>query len=149
MTASVKGNDGAPNISLKDLISINDIDQVISNEIDIRLTDVAHASPAQYAIYFEKVAGFGLGPYLDTYIELKATRDILVHNDGVINAVYTRKAGNNSRGSEKTKIVIDAEYFEGSIRTLKNITSAIYRGLLKKYGESQSFANAAIGVLDI
>jgi hypothetical protein len=139
---SAKGNDGARAVDLKAIIEKGDVEAILREEAMSRLNEVMYASPAQYAAYFEKVTGFGLGSHLGEYIELKATRDLLVHNDGTINDIYLGKAGASARGSAGQKIAVDTAYFEHSVRTLKNISSTIYRGLLDKYGDSAEFSQS-------
>lgn len=73
---------------------------------------------------------------------MKATRDLLVHNDGVINAIYLEKAGELARGQNGEVVPISSEYFESSVRDMKNMSSIIYRGLLNKYGSSPEFSQS-------
>ncbi len=139
---SAKGNEGNPSIAFKDIIEVADVERLIVHQAVLRLNEVTYASPEQYAIYFESVTGFSLGDHLPKYIEIKATRDLLVHNDGIINPVYLEKAGELARGKLDDRININTAYFEETVRTLKHINSAIYRGMLDKYGESKPFADA-------
>lgn len=139
---SAKGNEGERAVDLKALIEKNDLEEILSDQATSRLNEVMYASPTQYGAYFQKVTGFSLGDQLSEYVELKATRDLLVHNDGIVNDIYREKAGTLARGNIGTRINVDAEYFEKSVRLLKNISSAIYRGLLDKYGKSSPFAEA-------
>lgn len=139
---SAKGNQSEYSVNLRDVIDSKGIEDILFNRAQSRINEAMYASPKQYAAYFEKVTGFDLGPNLDTYIELKATRDLLVHNEGIINQIYLGKAGALARGEKGTSIVVDAIYFEKSVRALKNISSSIYRGLLEKYGDSREIAQA-------
>lgn len=139
---SAKGNEGELSVDLKTLIDKGDLEAILVDRAKSRLNEVMYASPTQYAVYFEKITGFSLGDNLSAYVELKATRDLLIHNDGIINEIYLEKVGGLARGAAGTRIIVDTDYFEKSVRLLKNISSAIYRGLLDKYGASAQFANS-------
>ncbi|MDQ1902826.1 hypothetical protein RAH32_20635 [Paracoccus sp. WLY502] len=139
---SIKGNESSKNVDLKTIIEKNDIDTLIFDQAKMRINEALYASPKQYADYFTKVCGFDLGPHLQNYIEMKATRDLLVHSEGVVNAIYLEKAGELARGKNGEIVPIDAEYFESSVRDMKNMSSTIYRGLLNKYGDSTEFSQS-------
>lgn len=139
---SAKGNEGDRTVSLREIIEKADVDRLIFEQAQSRLNEIMYASPAQYSSYFENVTGFTLGEPLPEYIEMKATRDLLIHNDGYINEIYIAKAGKLARGKLHEQITVDVDYFDRSVRLLKNISSNIYRGLLDKYGESSQFAEA-------
>lgn len=139
---SAKGNEGDRSISLKDIIDKENIEDIVVDQALLRIHEVMHASPSQYSMYFEKVVGFNLGENVARYVEIKATRDLLIHNDGLINEIYIAKAGKFARGDINERISVDSQYFEESVRNLKNISSTIYRGLMDKYGDSAPFAKA-------
>lgn len=139
---SIKGNEASKNVDLKMIIEKNDIDALIYDQAKMRINEALYSSPRQYADYFTKVCGFDLGSHLQSYIEMKATRDMLVHNDGVVNAIYLEKAGALARSKNGEIVPINAEYFESSVRNMKNMSSTIYRGLLNKYGDSTEFSQS-------
>ncbi|MGV3652408.1 MAG: hypothetical protein ACO1OK_13370 [Devosia sp.] len=139
---SAKGNEGERSVDLKTLIDEGDLEAILIYQATSRLNEVMYASPAQYAVYFQKITGFSLGDHLSAYVELKATRDLLIHNDGIINEIYLEKVGDRARGVVGDRIIVDADYFEQSVRLLKKISSTIYRGLLDKYGVSAQFAES-------
>src|SRR5690606_24248426 len=45
------------------------------------------------------------------YIEVKASRDIFIHNQGVANEIYARKAGSHARVTPGMLLPADAAYF--------------------------------------
>lgn len=54
-------------------------------------------------------------------MECKATRDIIVHNAGIINKIYIEKTGSNARGIIGEEIVIDKLYFENLLVLSKSL----------------------------
>ena len=57
------------------------------------------AKPKDYIDAFRKILSINLNDDLvSDYIEIKASRDIIVHNLGEINKLYIDKAGSKARG---------------------------------------------------
>lgn len=62
---------------------------------------------------------------IQVLIELKASRDLIVHNDSTINKKYIDKTNGLARGNIGDKINIDVEYFEIAFATIKSIIGQI------------------------
>jgi hypothetical protein len=60
---------------------------------------------------------------VESLAEVKATRDILEHNAGVVNDVYVRKAGKKARYSVGVRIDIDDAYHLESWRLIKKVVA--------------------------
>ena len=89
------------------------IEEMKLNVVDSILNDMAYKSPRDYAGEFEKYTGVRLleSPPFHRFIELKATRDIHIHNSGIANQVYLAKAGTSSRVRLGEYVVVDLRYF--------------------------------------
>jgi len=74
----------------------------------------------------EKVLSIKIDETLwDNWFESKATRDLIVHNSGIINKIYLEKAGTVARGKSGEKIVIDKKYFESTCVLIKSLVGKI------------------------
>lgn len=74
------------------------------------------------------------GELIDDLKEKKATRNLLLHNDLVVNKRYLETAGNKVRASEpETKLNITKEYLISTIELLKQILTDINLCLVDKY----------------
>ncbi|HJR09002.1 MAG TPA: hypothetical protein VJ842_17215 [Pyrinomonadaceae bacterium] len=60
---------------------------------------------------------------------MKATRDLLIHNSGVINDVYLSKVEAKKRGERGERILINAGYFDHCISTLKRLSGIVKRDI--------------------
>jgi hypothetical protein len=60
---------------------------------------------------------------IDSLAEVKATRDILEHNAGVVNETYLRKAGKKARHAAGETVVIDDTYHLASWTLIKKIVT--------------------------
>jgi hypothetical protein len=59
-----------------------------------QLVTVFYGSPERYFEYIENVLSIQIEKELkDTFAEIKASRDIIVHNSGIANEIYVGKRG--------------------------------------------------------
>ena len=79
--------------------------------------------PTEYLNAAAKVLGIKNDPKIvDDYIEIKASRDIIVHNSGTINRLYVDKAGLKGRGNVGEALKIDYQYFRSVIEVVKRLS---------------------------
>jgi hypothetical protein len=122
----IGGGDSKKDVSLDLLLRATSIEDVIEEVIKHRLLAVSYAKPREYLKYVERVAQIDTSlDAFEEYLEIKATRDIIIHNAGVANETYLEKAGDRKRADDGQRLSVDAVYFEGAISTLKRCTSAI------------------------
>ena len=71
---------------------------------------------------------------IDDLIEIKETRNLLLHNNLVVNNLYLQKAGKNKRADiQGVKLKVDQEYIIQSISTLNQLVIEIEDNLKSKY----------------
>jgi hypothetical protein len=98
------------------------IEEIVGSE----LVNVFYANPKAQLTYLEKVLGIGLDDATkSTWREIKASRDIIVHNSGVINETYMLKAETRARGAVGDDLVVDKVYFEESASAMKSLVGRI------------------------
>ncbi|MGQ8335021.1 hypothetical protein ACUNWD_00605 [Sunxiuqinia sp. A32] len=90
--------------------SLEEIKISIVNNI---LNELAYKSPKDYSEEFNKYVGVNLleHPPFHKYIELKATRDIHIHNSGIANEIYLTKAATLARVKNGEFLPVDIQYF--------------------------------------
>lgn len=67
------------------------------------------------------------------YVEINATRDLIVHNNGIVNEFYIRKSGDRARAQPGDRINVDFEYFDESISCIKDLVISIHKQLETKF----------------
>jgi len=79
--------------------------------------ELAYKSPKEYAECVSEFFGFDICNTIvqyPRYQELKATRDILIHNRGVANEIYSHKAGSHARARVGQSLPVNIGYFLSS-----------------------------------
>ncbi|MBA4063314.1 MAG: hypothetical protein C0501_06300 [Isosphaera sp.] len=100
-------------VELGTVLDAPDKDAVLRGVIEKELNDVKYRRVADWFDYLRKLVGVP-GPSADAAAELaeaKAGRDVLVHNKGVVNAVYAAKAGVKSRYAPGDILELPDPYF--------------------------------------
>jgi len=109
-------------------------EDVIRRFVTMKCEGLMFGKPSEYLDKAAKVLSIELDAELvKTFIEIKASRDIIIHNGGRINKLYLDKAGNQRRGQEGEELVVDRAYFKHVIVTLKSLSGQIQRKTEDKY----------------
>ena len=95
---------------------------------------VFYAEPKDYLSYFESITGVVIPETLFlSFVETKATRDLIIHNSGKVNDLYLRKSGKSARGKPGTIIPLNEDYFGNCISVMKSISDEIDKQVSAKY----------------
>jgi hypothetical protein len=128
---AILGDKGIPPELFLEHESRNDL---LENVIALRCQDLMFGKPADYLAKVGKVLSIEIDEeIINTFIEMKASRDVIIHNQGEINRLYVDKAGDKKRGDLGDELVIDADYFEDVIENAKLLSGAIQRETELKY----------------
>ena len=121
-------------VPLELFLELKDHDVLLERLVEARCQELMFAKPADYISKFERVLSIELpAETVADYLEIKATRDLLVHNQGRINNIYVAKAGANKRGENGDELRVDADYFGEVVVTAKSLSGAIQRLTEEQY----------------
>ncbi|MGR4866615.1 hypothetical protein [Caulobacter sp. LARHSG274] len=99
---------------------------VIRRFVALKCEGLMFGKPSDYLDKAAKVLSIELDAELvRAFIEIKASRDIIIHNSGLINKLYVEKAGDARRGEVGEDLIIDHDYFRHVIVTLKALSGGI------------------------
>ena len=141
LTLSVQGIQVERNVPIEVILQSDNLESVLAEVIRRRISAVSYASPRAYLEYLNNVAGIKTSdPAFLNYIEIKAARDVIVHNAGIINDVYIQKAEDKSRGNLGDRLVIDSDYFDHCVATLKRVSGIIQRDVEKNFPKDTNSA---------
>jgi hypothetical protein len=122
-------------IDLKDILSAKTLDDIYMTIINQKIYKLFYASPSDYFKYLNNVIQITLeADLIESYIEIKATRDLIIHNNGKVNQIYIQKSGKKGRATNtKQNIPINEEYYIQSFSVLKKIVRDSYEIASKVY----------------
>ena len=108
---------------------------ILAEMIRIKSEGLTFLPPAKYIERVEKALSIELdASVVAQFIEAKASRDLIVHADGLINAAYRKKAGDLARGQLGDTLIIDEDYFRHIIVTTKQLSGEIASKIEEKFG---------------
>lgn len=104
---------GKRSIPFQTVLESTSIEEVHLRATDILLNELSYKSPVEFAESLQPLISLNLRecPAFHKYMEIKASRDIFIHNRGVANDVYVRKAGTHQRVNAGVKLPADPLYF--------------------------------------
>lgn len=105
------------------ILNAQNLDDVIQEIVDKEVDEVFYGPPVAWFSYFKEKLNWMYpdGADVDKIAEIKTTRDILVHNNGIINAVYLSKAGQGARGAEGQRVEVDEVYHRETWKLLHGV----------------------------
>lgn len=100
-------------ITMQAVLESKSIEEVHIRASDALLNELAYKSPQEFAEALNALLSINLleCPAFHKYMELKATRDIYIHNRGVANEIYLRKAGTHARVTAQQPLPVNIQYF--------------------------------------
>jgi hypothetical protein len=105
------------------VIKAPDKTAVILAVVDKELNELKYERVADWFAYLERLTKLGCptADEIEHLAEIKASRDILVHNKGMANATYVSKAGSHARYKDGERLEIPERYHCESWETIKKV----------------------------
>ena len=118
-------------LDIDQVLACDNLDQIKLAIVDSILNEFAYKSPKEYADEFSFYSGVKLleTPVFHQYIELKATRDIHIHNKGFANEIYLNKAGVLARVKSGYYLPVTIQYFLEMYEQCLQLTEVLERAL--------------------
>lgn len=130
---TISGVNFSKEVTIVDLID-KDKDTLIRNIIDQRVEGLFYASPQKQMEYFDKALGIKVDDDIwGKWIEIKARRDLWIHNAGIVNQVYIDKVREYKLCGFGDEAIIDEKYFGDCVATLKAMIGRIDRDIRNIY----------------
>jgi hypothetical protein len=91
------------------------------------LNELKYERPKAWFDYLGKIIKLGCPTEeeIERIAEMKAARDLIIHNTGIVNKTYTEKAGTKARYMPGDKVVIDRPYFDNCWALAKKLVDDI------------------------
>lgn len=100
-------------IDISIILSSNSLEEAKLYVVNKFINELAYQSPEDFVKDFEQITSINLfeTPVTHRYKEIKTTRDIYIHNMGIVNEIYIKKAGSHARAKIGENLPIDIQYF--------------------------------------
>lgn len=124
---------GDKEIKLHRIISKTSIVAVVEELVDHELNERRYEKPKEWFEFINRVERLGCPSEdeINTISEMKAGRDVLEHNSGVVNNTYLLKSGGKARFKEGDYIEIPDAYLRASWDLLKKVCNELVNAAIK------------------
>jgi len=118
----------------REILSLPDKPAIIDALIEKELRDVFYDRPSNWFGYLNNLVSLGAPTQKDveSFSEIKATRDILVHGQGIANAYYVDKSGKAARVRLGEPINVPEPYHQQSWTLICKLVRDIGDGMAAK-----------------
>lgn len=121
-------------VEMRTILESSDKSAVVLTVVDKELNELKYKRVAEWFTYLEGLATLGCPTpeEIDDLAEIKASRDILVHNNGVVNATYVEKAGKRARYQVGEKLEIPEHYHRESWERIRKVVDELSNAAVEK-----------------
>lgn len=121
-------------LTLRDVLDLDDKGAIIARFVENEVRGLGYKRPEEWFQEINKHARLGCPSEdeMQVVCEIKATRDILTHNRGIVNHVYRLKSGPLARFDEGETIDIPDDYLLRAHASIKTIVQVMTRAAINK-----------------
>jgi hypothetical protein len=114
-------------LEFRTVLEATNRDEIVSGVIQKHLNQLKYEQPREWFIAINKAMQLDCPTEdeVDSLAEIKAARDILEHNAGMVNEIYCRKAGKKARFQVGDRIEIEDAYHLESWRLIKKVVKEL------------------------
>ncbi len=126
-------------ILVQAVLEASSLQEVHLKATDALANELSYKSPLEFAEAVDALVGVNLlaCPAFHKYVEVKATRDIHVHNRGLANDIYTRKSASHARVKSGAYLPVDTNYFLESYESCLQLTDWLENELHQHWHSSE------------
>lgn len=127
----------AKQVAFRIVLDSADKPEIIRTVVQKELVEVAYGRVEDWFENLEKIAKLGCPSpeEVERLAEIKASRDVLVHNKGIANSIYVDKSSGRARFREGETLTIPEGYHRDSWRLIRQVVADIADAALKKLGK--------------
>jgi hypothetical protein len=109
---------------------------LIQTVVDGELNQLKYERLSEWFAYAERLAKFGCpsADEIERLAEIKASRDVLVHNNGIANTVYLAKSGIRARCKDGERLEVPDTYHRESWELMVKVVGNLSAAAISKAG---------------
>jgi hypothetical protein len=138
LTTRVQDIPTCPAVTPVQIVAATDKESLLKALIRDHLSNVFRQRPKSYMTYVTAIVGGQEDASFRDLYEVAATRDLVVHNDSIINQLYMDKAGSKARGGLGDKLIVDKSYLYDALAKLKKVSGAVKREAERAFATPKS-----------
>ena len=133
--AAYPGSLSKKQLEFRTVLELGDTEKIVLAVVDKELNERKYERVADWFAYFERLAKLGCptADEVEQLAEIKASRDVLVHNKGIVNATYLSKAGHRARFKDGDRLEISEHYHRASWETIRKVVRDLSDAALNKF----------------
>lgn len=114
-------------LEFRNVVNAVDKDAIVRSVVDKEVLAVAYQKVADWFGYLEKIAKLGVpsSEVIERLAEIKASRDVLVHSNGIANKLYVQKAMSRARFGIGENLELPEHYHRESWELIKQVVNEI------------------------
>ncbi|MGN2245031.1 hypothetical protein ACFWZU_16185 [Frateuria sp. GZRR33] len=126
-------------ILIQAVLEASSLQEVHLKATDALANELSYKSPVEFAEAVDGLIGVNLLalPAFHKYVEVKATRDIHVHNRGIANDMYVRKASSHARVKPGAYLPVDTQYFLEAYEACLQVTDWLENVLHERWHSAE------------
>ena len=116
------------------VLTATHLDDVKLGAVNRELHELGYKKVRDWFAYLEDMAKLGCptSDEIESLAEIKATRDIFVHNRGVVSTIYEEKAGSKKRGNVGDRLDLTRSYHRRSWSLIRRVVSDMSAAAIAK-----------------
>lgn len=128
-------------IDIKEVINSCDKNEIVKHIIEKQLDGLKYKRVREWFEYLYDIVNIKhlSDEDIGRFAEIKATRDLLVHNEGIVNKIYIDKAGKYHRAKEGEKIEVTHNYIVNSYKLINKTREHVFTETINKYLEAANY----------
>lgn len=118
----------------REILLLSDKQAILNALIEKELRDVFYDRPANWFEYVRGLVNISVPSQVqaEQFAEIKATRDVLVHGQGIANTYYAEKSGRMTRAHPGQPLDVPGPYHQESWELIGKLVSEIGTGMAGK-----------------
>lgn len=121
-------------LQFRTVLEAEDKSEIVAAVVEQELLGLAYKRLADWFSHLERIAGLGLPApdQVERLAEIKASRDVLVHSNGIANRVYIQKSMGRARFGDGDALELPEHYHRESWQLMRQVVSEIADAAIEK-----------------
>ncbi len=121
-------------LEFRTVLDSQDKETIVAAVVQQKVHELSYKSVGKWFDYFEKIAKLGCpdNDQIERLSEIKASRDILVHNNGIVNSIYVDKSKGRDRFADGDKLELPENYHRDSWQLIKQVVTDVADAAINK-----------------